>query len=249
MTDPKFNTKTKKIRKNVNCLQKSLYFYGEIPKEKKLKQRVKMISGYYYKRLKTQNLPAETCPKCETQGRMILESGCRVHHGMFIPMWANKKCVFLSCEICKSNHAIPDHLSDQAMSLYKQTRYRWYHYIGACLLIAFFASVALLIFTGEKERNENLSSKIENICEGNVIYYKLNGKEKTSMYVDKTVNDTVFVRENKLSTNKNVSAIDIEHNYTDKQTFYLKSELFEMHKQDKIIKIYQSIIQINYDDL
>jgi len=208
-----------------------------------------MVSGYYYKRLKTQNLPTETCPKCETQGQMILESGCRVHHGMFIPMWANKKCVFLSCKVCKSNHAIPDHLSEQAMSLYTKTRYRWYHYIGTFLLVTFFASIALLIFTGEKERKDDLSTKIENITKGHVIYYKLNNKERTSMYVDEVVNDTVFVRENKLSTNKNVSTIDLKHNYTDKQSFYLKPTLLEMYKQDKIIKIYQSIIQLNYDDL
>ena len=210
-----------------------------------------MVSGYYYKRLKTQNLPAETCPNCDTQSGMMLESGCRVHHAMFIPVWANKKCVFLSCEFCKSKHSISEypHLSDQAMSLYKKTKYRWYHYIGTCFLIALFAGTALLIFSGEKERKEDISAKIENISKGHVIYYKLSDDKKTSMYVEKVVNDTIFVRENKLSTNKNVSAIDIEHNYTNKQTFYLKPALLEMHENSKIIKIYQSIIQLNDEDL
>ena len=200
-----------------------------------------MVSGHYFKRLKTQDLPDETCPNCETQDQMILEVGCRVHHGMFVPLWANKKCVFLSCKVCKNNYAISEypHLSKQAMSLYKKTQYRWYHYIGAFFLITFFVSTILLIFSGQKERKDDLSTKIENISQGNVIYYKLSNKEKTSMYVDKVVNDTVVVRENKLSTNKNVSTIDIKHNYTDKQTFYMKSTLFEMHKQDKIIKIHQ----------
>ena len=209
-----------------------------------------MISGYYYKRLKTQDLPFETCPSCGTQGGMSLESGCRVHHGMFVPLWANRKCVFLSCEICNSKHFISEdsHLSDMAISMYEKTRYRWYHYIGTIFLISLFALIAILTFSGEKENKDELLSKIENICADDVIYYKLNGKEKTSMYVDSVSNDTVFVRENKLSTNKSISTIDQMHNYTNKQTFYLKPTLLEMHKHKKIIKIYQSKIQLFYED-
>ena len=199
-----------------------------------------MVSGYYYKRLKIQNLADETCHNCETQGQMMLESGCRVHHELFVPLWANKKCVFLSCEVCKNRYAISEypHLSDQAESLYEKTRYRWYHYTGTIFAIILILSIALLIFSGEREREDKVLSQIENIAADEVIYYKLNDDEKTSMYVDKVVNDTIFVRENKLSTNKNISTIDRKHNYTDKQSFYLKSTLFEMHKKKRIIKIY-----------
>ena len=210
-----------------------------------------MVGGYYYKRLKTQELPSETCPGCGTKGGMALESGCRVHHELFIPVWANKKCVFLLCQVCNGKYHIPENspLSDMALSMYENTRYRWYHYIGTIFIISLIATFALLIYSGEKERKDELLSEVKNISAGNVIYYKLNSKEKTSMYVDKVVNDTVFVRENKLLTNQNVSAIDRKNNYTDKQTFYLKPVLLEMHKQDKIIKIYQSNIILDYEDL
>ena len=209
-----------------------------------------MVYGYYYKRLKTKNLPTETCPNCDVEGQMTLESGCRVHHGIFIPLWANKKCVFLSCKVCKNNYAISEypHLSDQAESMYKKTRCHWYYYIGTIFAFIIFFSIATLIFSEEKDHKKELSSQIENIREGNVIYYKLSDKKRTSMRVDKVVNDTVFVRENKLSTNKNVSTIDKRHNYTDKQTFYLKSTLIEMHEKNKIIKIYQ-IIRLNDDNI
>ena len=200
-----------------------------------------MVSGYYYKRLKTQGLPSETCPYCGTQGGMLLESGCRVHHELFVPMWANKKCVCLTCEICSSKYPISENspLSDMAVSMCENTWYRWYHYIGTIFLITLFTSIAVLIYSGEKGSNDELLSEIENISADNVVYYKLNNKEKTSMYVDQVVNDTIFVRENKLSTNQNISTIDRKHNYTEKQTFYLKSKLLEMYEQNKIIKIYK----------
>ena len=209
-----------------------------------------MISGYYYKPLKTQSLPSETCLECGTQGGVVLEVGCRVHHWMFIPMWANKKCVTLTCEVCSSRHVVPENspVSDIAFSMYEKTRYRWYHYALTFFLITVIASTVILIFSGEKENKDELLSEIENINADDVIYYRLNNKEKTSMYVDTVINDTVFVRENRLSTNKSVSTIDLEHNYTDKQSFYLKSTLLEMYEQKKIINIYQSKIQLTYED-
>ncbi|NDW08738.1 hypothetical protein D0T56_03595 [Dysgonomonas sp. 520] len=180
---------------------------------------------------------------------MRLEIVSKVSHIMFIPSWSGAKIPLVSCGVCEKKYyaSVFPNIAEEAENLRKSTNRRFYHFIGTFLILAFFMSIAILIFSDSRDRQESLLTKIEKITEGQVIVYKLDNGEKTCMYVDGVRGDTVLVRENRLSTNKNVSYIDEPENYTHGQTFYTKVQLRKMLKDEILTKIYLSTTYYYYN--
>lgn len=198
-----------------------------------------IVYGHYYKTLKKLPISNEVCPNCEVKGQMFIETICKVNHALFIPYWASDKEVIISCNVCGKrylNSGFP-HLQSQIKDTYIKSRYRWYYFIGTILFFALISFFITLMILGNRENEKNMLESIDSVYAGQTIFYKLDDGNKTCMYVDSIIGDTLIVRENTLSVNRDMYQIDEPENYSKKQTFYTKSQLKEMMDEDKLIEI------------
>lgn len=202
-----------------------------------------MVYGYYYKTIKRgPTLCNDVCPGCDSKETLHLDIICRVNHMMYIPFWPSDKRAVLECTICHGKYkteALP-HMEAQSKALLKDTRYRFYHFSGLLLIFLFACTFAALAISSNKEVLERNHNWIKRLDKGLVINYKLPDKQKTSMYIDSIKGDSVWVRENRMSTTGQVMKINKTENYSDKQTIYLKDELHKLVDEDRIIDIYMT---------
>lgn len=209
-----------------------------------------MVYGYYHKTLKTKPAVGETCPGCGATNCMQLEVVSKISHYMFIPSWSGTPKVLVKCNICGNKYildAFPDSWND-GHELQKNTSRRFYHFTGTFLILAFVVFVASMMIWGSIENKDRRKNEITNLKEGNVIVYELPDGKKTCMYVDSVGGDSVYVRENMLSTNKDAGRIDEPENYAEEQAIYTKSQLLKM-EEDKLIKsIYFSTTYFYYNN-
>ena len=199
-----------------------------------------MVHGYYTKVIRTEPLPPAPCPNCEDTMHLQAVVLCRVNHIMFIPFTASKKRAAIRCSLCGTFYepdAFPAY-AVQARELAANTRYKWYHFTALAAILLFMGAVAALVIAGSRERNDLLQKELEELHAGNVIFYRTGSKENTCMKVDAVSNDTVFVFENKLTTNKDAYSLDEDNNYSTKRTVLLKKELKQMLDDGTIRNIY-----------
>ncbi|MCZ4245921.1 hypothetical protein [Pedobacter punctiformis] len=198
-----------------------------------------MVHGYYTKLIKTQKIDALSCPHCNSNYNMQYETYCKVHHIMFIPFVAGKKTSSIGCSKCGSHYkpAAFAQYTQAALDFTKQTKKRWYHFSGLVLLLVFVAAGATLMFMGNRENKKRMADNFANLKAGCVIYYSKAKDINTSMLVSRVVADTVFVHENKRSTNRNAYYIDDSDNYYKEETYFLKSQLKQWLEDKKITDV------------
>ncbi|NDV65845.1 hypothetical protein [Bacteroides sp. 224] len=200
-----------------------------------------MVYGYYYKTIKKgSTLHNDICPGCGSKGTIRLSVICRVNHYVYIPFWPSNKQTVLECSVCGGKYkseALP-HIQPKAEALQKETPYRIYHFVGLFLVLAIACLFTYMIISDNKTQIEKLHNEVEHLDEGLVINYQLPDKQKTSMYVDSVRGDSVWVRENTLSTTGKVMKINQAENYSTHPSTYLKEELHKLVDEDRIINIY-----------
>ncbi len=180
------------------------------------------------------------CPNCHSK-EVAIEVRCEVQSINLIPTWARKKHLIGSCDKCGHSipfSKIPSYHHPKALDFLKHTPYKWYHFSGLILFGLLVSGFAYLAYSGSKERDELMQNNLKNIHKDNVIFYKLDNGDFSSMKVVETRNDTVFVHENKLSTNSSFYTIDQDNNYSEKLNFYTRKQLDEMLTNETIKDIY-----------
>ncbi|UIR57344.1 zinc ribbon domain-containing protein [Sphingobacterium sp. SRCM116780] len=199
-----------------------------------------MVHGYYTKLIRTKRLQqALTCPHCGSMHDMQLEVFCTVNHIIFIPFFSDKKTASIGCAKCGS-HYNPTAFApytQEALDFARQAKMRWYHFTGLALLLIFATSVGTLIFMGSSENKNIIATNFENLKPNCAIYYSKAKDVNTSMLVSRIVGDTVFVHENKRSTNRNAYYVDDSDNYYKEETYFLKSELKQWLEDRKITDV------------
>lgn len=198
-----------------------------------------MIHGYYTKLIRTKKLELLACPHCSSVYDMQLEVYCRVHHIMFVPFIAGRKTAGLGCAKC-GNHYNPTAFplfTQDALAFAKEANRRWYHFTGLALLLVFMAAVGTFVFIGSNENKERMATNLENLKAGCAIYYTKAKDANTSMLVSRLAEDTVFVHENKRTTNRNAYYVDDSDNYYEEETYFLKSELKQWLLDGKITDV------------
>lgn len=164
---------------------------------------------------------------------------CRVHHVMYIPAYPSKKSLIVICNSCNKAYlpaAFPA-LHTQAEHLLAHTKYKWYHYTGMVLFIIFFSTVAILLWIGSQETDRRNKTSLAELTTGDIIFFKTEDKKNTSMKVEHVHQDTVWVYENILATNKSARDIDEDENYDNKKTYFLRKQLENMLYQNIITDI------------
>lgn len=198
-----------------------------------------MIHGYYTKLIRKKRLELLACPHCSSVYDMQLEVYCKVHHIMFVPFVAGKKTASLGCAKCGTHYnptAFPPFTQD-ALAFAKEANRRWYHFTGLALLLLFASTVGTLVYMGSRESKNRISLNFENLKPNCVIYYTKAKDANTSMLVSRIVGDTVFVHENRRTTNRNAYYVDDSDNYYKEETYFLKSELKKWLDDRKITDV------------
>ena len=200
-----------------------------------------MVYGYYYKSIKKGPvLHHDVCPGCGSKGTLCLSVLCKINHCMYVPFYPSSKQVVLECSVCNGKfktEALP-HIHPEGIRLRRKTPYRFYYFTGLFLALVLVGLFMCLKASSDKEVLENLHSKIDTLDEGLVINYRLPDKQKTSMYVDSVKGDSVWVRENRMSTTGQIMKINKTENFSDQQTIYLKDELRKLANDERILDIY-----------
>ncbi len=199
-----------------------------------------VVSSKSYKTLDKLSRLGIECSNCHSK-EMAIEVRCQVTYLNLIPTWASNKHLVGHCDKCGEIipfSRIPAYHQPKGLELLKKSSYKWYYFIGIFLFTTFILGSILLIFSGSSERDKQLYNDLQNINSNNVVFYKLDNGDFTSMKVIEVRNDTIFVNENKLSTNKNFYSIDQDNNYSQKTNFYTRKQLDEMLTNETIKNIY-----------
>ncbi len=202
-----------------------------------------MVYGYYYKSIlnKTTSM---SCPNCGTKDHQSIEIRCKVSHCCFIPCYASNKEVITACGVCGKKYYInqADPLYNEAQTTLKNKRLPWYYFSGTIFFGILMLSFAVLMFWGMQENKERKLHLLDKAHAGYTILQKLDNGDKTCMLITDVRNDTVFVRENRLSTNHNVYDINELENFSEKITVYTFAQLQSMIDNGTVTDIVQTTL-------
>ena len=131
---------------------------------------------------------------------------------------------------------------EMARNLYAGARRRWYHFLGPIFIALLVGAFTVSDVLSDREEQQRIREKVTALQEGYIIYYRLPQGGWTSMFVDEIRGDSVVVRENRLSVDKqnDVRRIDDQENYSHKQTLYPRSDLVRLADEKRIGKIYRN---------
>lgn len=202
-----------------------------------------MVYGYYYKTILSKPISME-CPNCGAKDLQSIDIRCKINHCCFIPCFASNKEAVSACAVCGKKYYISegDSIYTDSQTLLKNKRYPWYYFIGTTLFILFVLSFAALMFSGSQKSKEEKKHLLDKAHAGYTILQKLDNGDKTCMLITAVRNDTVFVRENRLSTNRNVYDINELPNFSEKVTPYTFDHLQKMIDKGEITDIVQTTL-------
>lgn len=202
-----------------------------------------MVYGYYYKTILSKPI-SMSCPNCGSKDHQSIDIRCKVSHCCFIPCIASGKEAVTACGICGKKYYViePNPLYNEAQATLKNKSLPWYYFTGAALFGIFALSFAVLMIWGSQENKERKLHLLDKAHAGYTILQKLDNGDKTCMLITDVRNDSVFVRENRLSTNKNVYDINELENFSNKITSYTFAQLQEMIDNGSITDIVQTTL-------
>ncbi len=199
------------------------------------------FSGYYYQIIRKIFLKRHyVCLECSTARDMYIEVGCRVHHAMYVPLYANKKSVVVSCSVCNSSYypdgfpSIPSGILREA----EKTPFRWTSFIGSGMMGLLALISFILMIIGQFESSDRRLEDISNVSTGKIIFYELDNGNKTCMYVTDTSGDTLYVRQNMKAVKQGkVSLIDEPKNYSEEVTIFSRKKVEQLSNEGKVSDI------------
>ena len=200
-----------------------------------------MLYQTNYETLKQSPYIPEECPNCNIKGKMYVRVIAKVTRINFIPMWMSDKKAVVHCDVCNYDFlpiSFPKH-TDKAEELYRESRYKWYYFSGSALFLILAGVLMIGDYINSAEKSKEEMEKLSNLTKNDVIIYTLDNGNYTSMKIDHITGNKIFVHKNKLSTNKDVYAIEKDTNYSQDETVYTLEQLKKMQEEEKIKEIYE----------
>lgn len=188
--------------------------------------------------LKTEHLPTEKCPNCQTVGSLDISILGKYAHVYWIPLFGYGKSCVSVCQHCKQQVAdkeLPYQIGLAADQIKAETKTPFYHFSLAILL---GIAVAVGMYFSRQNDAEN-KLFVENPTTGDVYHVKNSFEDYTTFKVSNVSADSVYVFENQYSVNKSTAfdKIEKEGNYIETGAAFSRQELKAMLESGKIMDV------------
>lgn len=197
-----------------------------------------IIFGSGSAHIKTAPARNATCENCKNQGTLSFSIFRKHAHIFWIPFFPMNKTGASQCSHCKQvlkPKEMPETLKREYQNFKSDAKGPVWQFSGLALIVCLITFVG---YSGNKDK-ENTIKYLAQPASGDIIEYRTETNQYSTMKVVDVSQDSVLVSLNDFEINRSskVYKIDKAENYPDEYYAIAKSELNAMHEQGELLDI------------